>query len=255
MTKPLYQQIAEQILAKIKQGDLQPGDRLPSEHALSKQFSAGRNTIRHALSELSSEGYVETVHGVGTFVSKKHTPKTAEFLYGFSQEMALRGKQVSSEVLEAQLIAADPYLTRRLQIQLGDEVVFLYRLRYLEGEPTAIERAYLPHVHCPGILEFDFSHQSLYDVLAEDYQIQLDHAEQEIGAELATGAVSEMLHLDQPAVVLVIRRETHTTQGQVIEYVESEFRADRFRFYTRLKSSGVSEVSIFQRFPVNTKRD
>jgi GntR family transcriptional regulator len=78
-----------------------------------------------------------------------------------------------------------------------------------------------------------------------------DHAEQEIGAEMATPQVAELLGLGSPASVLVIRRETRTADGRVIEYVESEFRADRFRFYTNLKASASSPTSVFQRFPID----
>ena len=138
MTKALYQQIADSILDKITSGELQPGARLPSEHALSSEHKVGRNTIRHALSDLSAKGYVEPVQGVGTFVTETHFPKTVEFLYGFSQEMAQRGKVVTSKVIEAKLITADPLLARVLRIQLGAEVVFLNRLRVVDGKTAAV---------------------------------------------------------------------------------------------------------------------
>lgn len=255
MAKPLYQQIAEAITGQIQAGELLPGQRLPSEHELSEQYQVGRNTIRHALSELAADGIVESVQGVGTFVVESHTPKTAEVLYGFSQEMDQRGKAVTSRVLEANLIDADPFLARRLNLQLGAAVVFLYRLRLMDGEPAAIERAYLPHASFPEILDHDFSRESLYEVLSKEYGMRPDHAEQEIGAELATDQVAELLTLSQPAPVLVIRRETHTADGTVIEYVESEFRADRFRFYTNLKTTASSPEKIFQRFPIQTGRE
>lgn len=255
MTQALYKQIADSILKQIQEGKLQPGARLPSEHALSEQYQVGRNTIRHALRDLTTQGYVESVQGVGSFVTETHFPKTVEFLYGFSQEMAQRGKQVTSRLLEASLISADPLLARILRLQLGAEVVFLNRLREVDQKPAAIERAYLPHEFCLGILEHDFSKESLYDVLAAQYNMKPDHAEQEIGAELATPQVAKLMGLEQPASVLVIRRETRTADGRVIEYVESEFRADRFRFYTNLKASAFSPTAVFQRFPIDTGRE
>jgi GntR family transcriptional regulator len=250
MTKALYQQIADTIMEQIQSGALEPGARLPSEHALSDQYGVGRNTIRHALSDLAAKGYVESVQGVGTFVTETHFPKTVEFLYGFSQEMAQRGKSVESRIVEAKIINADPFLARILRVQLGAEVVFLYRLRLVDGKPAALERAYLPHNFCHGILEHDFSQESLYDVLASRFNMKPDHAEQEIGAEIATPQVVELMELDHPAPVLVIRRETRTADGRVIEFVESEFRADRFRFYTNLKASASSPGTIFQRYPI-----
>ena len=156
----------------------------------------------------------------------------------------------SSRVLEATIIPADPFLSRRLQIQLGAEVVFLNRVRLMDGEPTAIERSYLPHELCPGILEYDFSTNSLYETLSTVYDKRPDHAEQVIEASLATPEVSQLLELTPPAVVFVFRRETKMASGQVVEYVDSELRADRFRFYTNLRLFATTEEFAFQRLPL-----
>ena len=252
--KPLYQIIEDSILQKIDDGTLSPGQKLDSESTLQKQYSVGRNTVRHAINELVNLGVLKTVHGVGTFVQADHYLKTAEFLYGFSQEMSLKGKEVTSQVLDAKIINADPFLARRLHIQLGAEVVFLYRLRLMDGEPTTLERAYLPHDYCPGLLEYDFSENSLYEILATKYKMSPDHAEQEISADLATPEVAKLLKLESPAVVLIFHRETRTRDGRVIEYVDSELRADRFRFYTNLKAS-TSQAVNFERLPSRLSRE
>jgi GntR family transcriptional regulator len=119
----------------------------------------------------------------------------------------------------------------------------------MDGEPTAIERAYLPHELCPGILANDFSNASLYQVLAEQYGCRPDHAEQEIEASLATPQVAELLKLELPAVVFVFHRETRLADGRVIEYVDSEVRADQFRFYTNLKLHAPMQDFAFRRLP------
>jgi len=248
--RPLYQVLVEAILEQVRMGELQPNQRLPSEGELCRIHSVGRNTVRRALQELNQRGVVKTVPGVGTFVVDARVDKTAHVLYGFTDEMQLHQRQVSSRVLEASLISADPFLARRLQIQLGAEVVFLYRVRQVDGEPAAIERAYLPHDLCPGILQYDFSRQSLYHVLATEYGRRPDHAEQVIEAALATEEVARLLDLTPPAVVFVFHRETRLANGQVIEYVDSELRADRFRFLAHLSLGERLEESAFRRLPV-----
>jgi GntR family transcriptional regulator len=155
-------------------------------------------------------------------------------------------------VLDARIIPADPFLSRRLQIQLGAEVVYLSRLRLMDSEPTAIERAHLPHELCPGILSHDFAKNSLYQVLADEYGCRPDHAEQEIEASLATPQVAELLNLKLPGVVFVFHRDTRLADGRVIEYVDSEVRADQFRFYTNLKLHAPVQDIGFRRLPVRT---
>jgi GntR family transcriptional regulator len=181
--------------------------------------------------------------------------KTAEYLLGFTHEMENHGKTVSIQVIEARVISADPFLARRLQVQLGAEVVFLYRVRLLDGEPTAVERSYLPHELCPGILAYDFSVNSLYETLSSVYERVPDHGEQIIEASLATPEVSKLLGLTPPAVVLVFHRETRLATGQVIEIVDSELRADHFRFYTNLRLNSLSQDSAFRMLPLQKEID
>lgn len=250
LAKPLYQIVVESILDQVDSGQLIANQRLPSESELCQIYSVGRNTIRRAISELVNDGVLRTVAGVGTFVVDTRLEKTAEYLFGFSQEMQILGKYVSSRVLEASIIPADPFLSRRLQIQLGAEVVFLNRVRLMDGEPTAIERSYIPHDLCPGILEHDFSINSLYETLSTVYDKRPDHAEQVIEASLATPEVCQLLELTPPAVVFVFHRETKMATGQVVEYVDSEVRADRFRFFTNLRLFATTEEFSFQRLPL-----
>jgi GntR family transcriptional regulator len=250
--KPLYQIVVESILNEVGTGQLSANQRLPSEQELCEIHSVGRNTIRRAISELVNEGVLRTVPGVGTFVVDSRLDKTAEYLYGFTQEMQMLGKKVNSQVIEARIIPADAFLSRRLQIQLGAEVVFLNRIRLMDGEPTAIERSYLPHVLCPGILEYDFSTNSLYEILSSVYDKRPNHAEQVIEASLATPEVCQLLGLVPPAVVFVFRRETRMASGQVVEYVDSEVRADRFRFYTNLRLYASPDEFTFRRLPLTT---
>jgi GntR family transcriptional regulator len=245
--RPLYQAVADSLVDRIRSGELKANDRIPSENDLMIEYEVGRNTVRRAIGDLVAMGVLKTIHGVGTFVQNGNYQKTAEYLLGFTREMQLQGKHVGSRVIDAQLIPADPFLARRLQIQLGAEVVFLHRVRLIEGQATALERAYLPHELCPGILESDFSAASLYQVLSEAYGRHPDHAEQEIAAKLATDEVARLLELETPAVVFVFHRETRLADGRVIEYVDSEVRADQYRFYTNLKLHSFNTDVAFRR--------
>jgi len=253
--KPLYQVVVESVLSQVESGQLQANERLPSESELCKIYSVGRNTIRRAIMELVSAKILRTVPGVGTFVVDTRVDKTAEYLFGFTQEMQLHGEKITSRVLEAKIIAADPFLARRLQIQLGAEVVYLYRVRFMDDKPAAIERSYLAHELCPGILNNDFSDCSLYETLSKVYDKRPDHAEQVIEASLATPEVARLLDLTSPAVVLVFHRETRLDNGQVIEYVESELRADLFRFHTNLRIQAPQGEFAFRRLPYKMERE
>ncbi len=82
-----------------------------------------------------------------------------------------------------------------------------------------------------------------------------DHAEQIIEAGIATAEVTALLGLAPPAVVLMFHRETRLSSGQVIEYVDSELRGDRFRFYTNLQLHTSSVRAAFQMVPLQLEAD
>src|SRR5258705_13843888 len=77
MATAKYQQIADRLRDQIDSGALQPGERLPSEPDLVRQFDASRNTVRLALALLTNQGVVVTRQGLGTFVTEPARPFTA----------------------------------------------------------------------------------------------------------------------------------------------------------------------------------
>ena len=68
---PLYQQIKEDIKAAIQSGKYKPKEKIPPEPALSEEYSVSRITVRRAVEELCSEGYMTKMQGRGTFVYTK----------------------------------------------------------------------------------------------------------------------------------------------------------------------------------------
>ena len=74
MAEPMYRTIAQDLLEKIKSGDVRPGDQLPTELELRDKYSASRNTIRDAVKWLATRGLVETKPGQGTFAAQRIQP-------------------------------------------------------------------------------------------------------------------------------------------------------------------------------------
>src|SRR5262245_66448844 len=66
---PPFLQIARALAADIRRGRLRPGDRLPGSRRLAATLGVHRNTILAALAELTAEGWIEAIHGRGTFVT------------------------------------------------------------------------------------------------------------------------------------------------------------------------------------------
>lgn len=66
---PIYEQIADQIRKQIACGSLASGELLPSVRTCAKNYHISALTVKKAYDLLESEGFVQTVHGKGTYVS------------------------------------------------------------------------------------------------------------------------------------------------------------------------------------------
>lgn len=233
---PLYVQLKDSLVADIRAGRYGVHQRLPSERELSQRYGVSRMTARQALLELARDGVVYTRVGKGTFVAGPKIDQQLRTLTGFSREVRARGGHPTSRVLEARVIPASAEIAGRLRLTPGaDPVVCLSRLRLADGLPLAIETAYLPLNLCPNLLDHDFSVESLYSVLENEYGLRLTQAEQTIEAALATPRELELLELIPPAAVLRMQRLT-LADALPVEYVLSVYRGDRYKFRSVLQA-------------------
>ena len=231
---PLYVQLYETLRADIQSRRLAPHEQIPSERALCERFHVSRMTVRQALIDLARAGFIYSRVGKGTFVSEPKIDQQLRTLTGFSQEMKNRGDVPSSRVLEAKLQPASDDIAQILRIPIGSEIVLLTRVRLAAGNPLAIETVHLPHHLCPNVLRHNFAVKSLYDVLEREYGYRLTRADQTIEAALAGPREIALLQLTPPAPVLMMERLTYTDQNVLIEYAQSTYRGDRYKFRSAL---------------------
>jgi len=232
---PLYQRIARRLERQIGSGELQSGDRLPSERQIADELGASRMTARQALKSLERRGLVETRLGRGVFVTHPLIEKESRTLHGFTEEMQRGGRKVTSVVLDAGAGASDPEVSRALDIAEHTLVHRLVRVRLVDGEPLAVERTELPVALAPGLLDrWDFGQDSLYRVLREEYGAVPSEAEETVRADLADATITSALHIPVTAPVLKFTRRTFDSAGRPLEYVRSVYRADSFTMRVRL---------------------
>ncbi len=232
---PLYLQVKNTLEAEIREGKYGVDERLPSERELCEKFGISRMTARQALKELERDGLVFSRVGKGTFVSEPKIDQQLSNLTGFSQDISNRGARPSSIVLSAQVVPANAHLASILKLLQGAEVVELSRLRLSNELPLCIEVAHIPHYLCPNLLNYDFARESLYAVFQRDYGHRLVRAEQSMEASLATPRELEVLQMTAPASVLRIERFTYNQNDNLLEYVVSAYRGDRYKFHLTLQ--------------------
>lgn len=228
---PLYAQIERELLAEINQGQVQSGDRLPSETEIAARYQVSRITAKRVLDDLVKQGVAFSQQGRGTFVAMPRIREVPGFT-SFTDDMLSRGLRPSSQVLALTELDADDAIQRKLQIKPGEKAVYLKRVRLANDMPIAIETVFLPAALCPNLAEVDFSSKSLYSILREKYGIYPTWADAEIIAAEASAEEALCLGTKPGMPVLCADRLTYTRTFTVIESVRSVYCGDRFSFYT-----------------------
>lgn len=232
---PLYEQIYQLLRNKISDGQLRPGDLLPSEAELVEQYQVSRATVRQALDELVSDGLIQRKQGRGTFVSPHRVEQGLVRIVSFTEDMKQRGLEPGTKLRSAELIPASDILARHLEIPVDEPLARIERLRLADGEPMSIEMSYLVHRYCPGILEQDYTTQSLRKMLEDRYGIRFSSARQSIRAVSATKDIAKALSVKDNAALLYIERISYTEYDVPIEYLRLYHRGDRYTLYSELR--------------------
>jgi GntR family transcriptional regulator len=227
----LYFRIQQVVLERIQAGQLKPGEQLPTEADLARQYQVSRITAKRALDELVRQGRAYRQQGRGTFVAQARIRDISGFR-SFSEDIRARGFTPTSQVLDFKEVEPEAAIRERLHIPPGERVILLKRLRLADLEPVAVETAYLPCRLCPGLLQEDLAVNSLYALLAEKYNRVPTWADAEIEAVVPEKEQARLLKLKAGTPVLVAHRVTYAADYDVIETVDSVYRGDRFTFYT-----------------------
>jgi GntR family transcriptional regulator len=142
--KPLYIQLADRIIEYIKDNELNPGDLLPSQNELAEYYAISEMTIRHTMLRLTTEGIVERIRGVGTFVAQPKIREKIEGIQSLEERLAKLGKEVRNTFLEAQEAYPSDRESRDLDLAPGGKTLRVRRLKWMDGAIFAIESRHIP---------------------------------------------------------------------------------------------------------------
>lgn len=223
-----HQRIARVLAREIHSGVLEPGSRLPGEHALTRRFSVSRTTVRQALDELSRQGLISTHAGVGSFVA--FDGSLLDNSLGWTRALADQGARITTEVLRLEAVR-DARLAEELGLE-NVEFMALDRLRVLpEGTPVSLERSRVPlvpalaDVPVGGLLD-----DSLTKTLAAA-GLRATHGDEWASVRPLAAEEAALLHRPEGEVWLSTRRVGRGADGRVVEQVTSLLDPARFQLH------------------------
>jgi GntR family transcriptional regulator len=232
---PYYIQLMAILKEKVQAGIWVPGEQIPGEQELCTLYRVSRTVVRQALRELELEGVINRRKGKGTFIS---LPKISEGLVhkltGFYQDMVERGLKPVTKVLHQDVTPANEKVARFLNIQPGDQVIDILRLRYVDSEPIHLVTTYIPFEICPALATVDLTNRSLYEFLETECGSLIAKGKRYIEAVLADENEAELLGIERGAPLIMLDSISYSENGKPIEYYHALHRGDRSRFEVEL---------------------
>ena len=213
-----------------------PGSQLPSVERLAQELGAGRTTVREALQVLQTRGFVEIIHGAGTFVRYKPITLVTGQVLSFTEMVRERGMRASSVVLQQEVVNADADLAAKLGLSPGDPIYQLRRLRLADDVPVSVETSVLSQQRFPQLFDREWTPQtSLYDLLREEYATQTRYSEQTVRAVPAGRTESQLLQIEFKSPVLLVENLTFNGHGAAVEFGRSYYSSTRFEYRVVVK--------------------
>ena len=229
---PLYLQVRKAIRDQIDSGELLPGMRIPSESELAEYYGIHRLTVRNAISVLSKEGLLKSAKGKGVFVVGPKMERDLDTLGGFTQTMKAKGAQPSTKVLIKAIRQAGQQYAMIFQMDPEDELYYIKRICFADGEPVSLEEIYIPAALIPNFEELDLAVFSIYEIY-EFYGVQLIRADQTLDLTTLAHKDAKKLGIAPSDSVMLFSCTSYDEKDRIIEFSRTYTRGDKSDFTVR----------------------
>jgi DNA-binding GntR family transcriptional regulator len=230
---------------QIRTGVWPPRYKLKAEVDLAHDLHVSRGTVRKTIGDLIAEGLLTQTQGRGTFVAPQAVDQPlADRLVTFSEDLISKGIAFETQVLDSAILPARGRIAARLNVDPGEDIFFLKRIRSVAGEPVIVLHNYVVLARCPGIERVDFTTERLFQALEERYGLKLMRGERTFQAQAAGAEAAELLNLPAGSPVMHVEQLTFLEDGAVIECSDLWLRGDWFRLVAALNRTGRGNLGL-----------
>ena len=215
MPKAKYDSIYRDLKEKIETESYSYQDLLPSEHTLIQEYGCSRNTVRRALAELASDGYVQPMQGKGVRNIFQPVAQTSFTVGGIESflESALRNHQKPrTKVLQFAELETGEKISRRTGFPVGTQLYYLQRLRYLDDVPLILDHNYFLKELMPGLTP-EIAEHSIYEYLEQTLGFTISTSKRTMTVERVTQVDETYLDMNDYNCMAVISSQTFNADG------------------------------------------
>ncbi|GAA4382609.1 GntR family transcriptional regulator [Tsukamurella soli] len=216
--------VADVIRQTIVDGGFDGG--LPSDDTLAREFRVSRNTVRAALALLREEGWIDRAPRLGTTVAQRTVDHRLDSLRGLKETLTGYG-EVRNTVRVATVLVPPPVVARKLELAADEPVVYLERLRHLDGETISLDLTYLASDIGVALLKQDLETNDVFPLIERVAGRPLGDADLSLTAAAADAHSAATLDIAAGAPILLLERLTRLDDGRPVDLEYIRMRADR----------------------------
>ncbi|MDP4823550.1 MAG: histidine utilization repressor [Aestuariivirgaceae bacterium] len=237
---PRYQRVKDHILTRIQSGELRPGMRVPSENEIVTALNVSRMTANRALRELTDQGFLARVPGVGTFVKEQQARASLMELKNIADEITARGHIHSAEIILNEKAEAKPSVAEAFGQPIGTHFHHLQILHRENGLPVQLEDRYVDEAVAPGFSAQDFTKITPTQWLLA--AVPVDELEHTVEAVVPKPRKARLLEIDKGEPCLSLYRRSFS-QGRVVTVVTLLYPASRYALHSRYSTSPQGRIT------------
>ncbi|WP_018085965.1 GntR family transcriptional regulator [Desulfurispora thermophila] len=232
---PPYFQLAQILEEKILAGELKPGDSLPSENDLGKEYNLSRMTVRKCLNVLAERGLISAHPGRGTFVSRPALDRAVFTIEEYRNEVSRRGWQPEARLMAVHVLKAAEGITEKLDLQPDERVLYFCRLLLADSAPLAIERKYMRFKKGTPILENELQYKAFSEVIAMHTEVLPVRSRMVLRPALAEEEDASLLQIPPGTPVFRLEQYLYANNETVAGWGFFIFRGDRFPLISEVR--------------------
>ncbi|WP_043891390.1 GntR family transcriptional regulator [Paenibacillus sp. Aloe-11] len=230
-----YQHIANELEKYIEEHSLQQREKLPSLETLMTQFEVSKSTITKSLDLLEKKGIVFQVRGSGIFVRRHKRKGYISFLSNQGYKKSLEDFQITSEVIELDVRKPPKEAALNLNMEPGDDVYYLKRIRYINGQTLCLEESYY-NKSIITYLNNEIISESVFNYITEGLGLNIGFADTFLHVNKLTDEEAKYLRLKKGDPKLYVESVFHLTNGQPFDFSKITYNYEQSQFFVQTNS-------------------
>lgn len=230
---PIYSQLKNIIVEKIKNGEYKRDSKIPSEQEFCEIYDISRPTVRQAISELTNSGYLYKQKGKGTYVAAPKLKVDIRNYSGFTDSVLDSADPGQHDIIKINKIESSDFEKLKEVFNLSSIASQNYEfaeILYLSKQDDSIlslNASYIPLNLFPNIIEDVYDGKPAHEILKGKYPLLPAKSKSSLEVVFTDPSDAQFLKVQQGQVLVKIENLIFSKSGQTVEYIVSKYRADR----------------------------